>query len=94
MLGSGMSSPSIQTSAEASYASAWGIGSIVLGLILPIGVSIGSIAAGTGFTAYAQSGGKLDQNDIRSIFTVLVAIWMALLPVPLSGLWFGIRGLQ
>ncbi len=88
-----MSSASFQGPAESSYAAAWGIGSIVLGLVLPIGVPIGSIAAGTGFTAYASLGGKLDPNDVRDLFTTLVVIWVALLPVPFCGLWFGIRGL-
>ena len=73
-----MSSASFQGPAESSYAAAWGIGSIVLGLVLPVGVPIGSIAAGTGFTAYASLGGKLDPDDMRDLFTTLVVIWVAL----------------
>jgi hypothetical protein len=79
---------------DTGQATAWGVGSIVLGLVLPIAVPLGCIAAGTGFTAFATSGGRPSTVDIRGLFTVLLVIWGAIVPVPLAGVWFGIRGLQ
>jgi hypothetical protein len=69
------------------------VGSILLGLLLPVHLPLFAIAVGVGFGAYFTSGGKLDAGDVHGLLDlVLIAAVMALLP-PLIGLGFGVLGL-
>src|SRR5947209_4281911 len=76
-----------------SHAAAWGLGSLLLGLLLPLGVPLGSIAVASGFTAYAAHGGRLDLGDIRDLFGVILLSLAVIAVVPVLGLVFAVRGL-
>jgi hypothetical protein len=77
----------------ADHTTAWGIGSILLGMILPFAVPLGSLAAALGFTAYSLQNGRLSPEDIRELIAIIQLILLVIAPVPLLGLFFGIRGL-
>lgn len=79
---------------RSTHAVEWGLGSILLGLLLLVAVPLGAAAAVLGLTLYANGTGVWTERIERAIFDVILAVNVVLFAVPAFGLWCGLRGLR
>jgi uncharacterized membrane protein len=76
-----------------SHALEWGIGSIIIGFLTLLVMTLGATAAAIGLGVYRASS-RYTVGNVENIFALVAVVIILTMLLAGLGLWFGIRGMR